>query len=72
MKATAAPTRVASTRFALWLIVGCGLLLLAAANIHLVYVATTTEPGCVAHAAQGKADAARGRFAAAQSSCTPR
>jgi hypothetical protein len=72
MKATAAPTRAAGNRLALWLIVACGLMLLAAANVHLVYVATTSEPGCVAHVAQGQADAARGELAAAQSSCTPR
>lgn len=33
----------------LWLLVPTGLLLLAAANIHLVYVAVRSQPDCIAH-----------------------
>jgi hypothetical protein len=56
----------------LWAAVGAGLLLLAVANGHLVYVAFTSQPDCVAHVRQGQGDAARGQFGAATSSCTPR
>ncbi len=66
----------------LWAAVGAGLLLLAAANGHLVYVAFTSQPDCVAHVRlgdvrlgdvqPGPGDAPRGQFGAATSSCTPR
>ena len=42
-----------------------GLLLLLIANSHLVYMAITSQPECVAHPMDG-------RFSAASSSCTPR
>ena len=42
-----------------------------AANAHLVYVATTSQPACVAHVRQGEGGAERGPFSAAQSSCSP-
>lgn len=32
-----------------WLLVPAGILLFAAANIHLVYVAVTSQPDCVPH-----------------------
>jgi hypothetical protein len=67
---TANPTR-ARTKTAIWLLVAAGLLLLAAANAHLVYVATASQPDCVAHLKQGQGDAARGLFSAAGSACTP-
>lgn len=51
-----------SRRLMIWLAVAAGVLLLAGANAHLVYVAATTQPECVAHARDG-ADAA------AKSSC---
>lgn len=54
---------------AVWLLVGFGLLLLAAANWHLVYVAITSQPDCVAHVRQG--EGTQGRFSAARSSCSP-
>jgi hypothetical protein len=53
---------------AVWLAVGAGLALIAAANWHLVYVATMSQPDCVPHVRQsnGSADT----FRAAVSSCT--
>ncbi len=59
-------------RFSLWLLVIAGLLLLIVANSHLVYVAMTSQPDCVAHVRTGMGDGSRGTFSAAQSSCTPR
>jgi hypothetical protein len=55
-----------------WLLVGFGLLVLVAANGHLVYVAMTTQPDCVAHVRQGEGNGMQERFSAARSSCTPR
>jgi uncharacterized membrane protein len=66
----AAPKR-ARTKTVIWLLVAAGLLLLVAANAHLVYVATASQPDCVAHLKQGQGDAARGLFSAAGSACTP-
>lgn len=56
-------------RLSLWLLVAAGLALVIGANWHLVYVAVTSQPDCVAHVRTG--DAARGSFSAAQSSCSP-
>ena len=72
MSATDAATRPIRTRVILWLAVGAGLLLLLAANSHLVYVAITSQPDCVAHLRQGEASPEHGKFSAARSSCTPR
>lgn len=49
-------------------LVAAGLLILvAAANGHLVYVAVTTEPDCVAHVEAG--NDAPGTYSAAKSAC---
>jgi hypothetical protein len=56
---------------ALWLLVGLGLLLLVAANGHLVYVAITSQPDCVAHVRHGEGSGTQDRFSAARSSCSP-
>ena len=49
-----------------WIAVGLGLLVFVAANIHLVYVAVTSQPACVPHLK----DAAEGTgFRAAKSAC---
>jgi hypothetical protein len=56
---------------AIWLLVGLTLLLLVVANGHLVYVAMTSQPDCVAHIRQGEGNGAHERFSAARSSCTP-
>jgi hypothetical protein len=58
-------------RLSLWLLVAAGLALVIGANWHLVYVAVTSQPDCVAHVRTGAGDDARGSFSAAQSSCSP-
>ena len=57
-------------RTVLWILIVGAVLLVAGANAHLVYVAMTSQPGCVRHARAG--DAGTGEFAAAQSACTSR
>ncbi len=54
-----------------WLCVTLGLVLLGAANWHLVHVAVTSQPDCVAHVRPGDGDPQRGILGAARSSCTP-
>ena len=63
----AAPHR---RKTAAWFLVGAGVLFIAAANAHLVYVAVTSQPDCVAHVRPGEATAARASFSAARSACT--
>jgi hypothetical protein len=54
-----------SGRGVAWLAVAAGLLIFAAANAHLVYVAVSSEPDCVPHwKAPGE-----GGYRAAKSSC---
>lgn len=53
-------------RLLLGLAVLAGLLVLAGANAHLVYVAATSQPDCVTHVKQPGAD---GLYRAAKSSC---
>lgn len=72
MSATGAATRQFRTKTIIWLAIGAGLLLLLIANSHLVYIAITSQPDCVAHVRQGEGSAKDGRFSAARSSCTPR
>jgi len=55
-------------RVYIWVLLGLGLL--GAANGHLVYVALTSQPECVAHVRSG-ASAQDGMLSAAKSSCTP-
>nr|WP_295469278.1 hypothetical protein [Mesorhizobium sp.] len=49
-----------------WLLVPTGLLLVAAANAHLVYVAVRSQPDCVPHL---KEAGAAGNYRAAKSAC---
>jgi hypothetical protein len=67
------PARMSSLtrKTVLTLLVGAGLLLLTAANSHLVYVATISQPDCVAHVRQSDDKSERGQFRAAVSSCQP-
>jgi hypothetical protein len=59
-----------STKTAVGLIVAGLVVLVLAANAHLVYVAVTSQPDCVAHLKQ--ADAGKsGSFRAAKSACSP-
>jgi len=57
-------------RTAIWVLVAAALLLVIVANAHLVYVALTSQPACVAHLRPGDA-APPGAFSAAKSACTP-
>jgi len=60
------------TTIRLWLLlVAVMAAIVVAANAHLIYVANTSQPACVAHLTRGKGDATRGLFSAAQSSCSP-
>ena len=59
-----------TSRAAIGLIVAGLVLLLGAANAHLVYMAVTSQPDCVAHLRQGD-EAASGSFRAAKSACSP-
>jgi hypothetical protein len=59
------------TTIRLWLLLAAMVAIVVAANAHLIYVATTSQPACVTHLEQGEGDAARGQFSAAQSSCSP-
>ncbi|HMM89109.1 hypothetical protein [Bradyrhizobium sp.] len=72
MNGADAATKQTRTRAIVWLAVGAGLLLVLAANSHLVYVAVMSQPDCVAHVRQGDGSAKDGKFSAAKSSCTPR
>ncbi|HRF09191.1 MAG TPA: hypothetical protein PL193_11195 [Xanthobacteraceae bacterium] len=54
---------------AIWIAVGAGIAVLLAANLHLVYVATSSQPECVAHARPGEGNSQQ--FSAAKSSCSP-
>lgn len=67
-----APDKPVRTKYVVWLAVGAALLLVAAANYHLVHVAITSQPDCVEHVRAGQGSAARGVFAAAKSSCSPK
>lgn len=59
-----------NTRRMVWLGVVAGVLLLVMANAHLVYVAFTSEPGCVPHTKQiGVENGASASFRAAKSAC---
>jgi hypothetical protein len=59
------------SRVAVWLLVVAGLIVVGVANWHLVRVAITSAPDCVAHVRAGEGRAGQGSFSAAQSSCSP-
>jgi hypothetical protein len=50
-----------------WLLVAAVLLVVAGANAHLVYVAVTSQPDCVAHLKEAGSQA--GEYRAAKSAC---
>src|SRR5512147_444534 len=52
-----------------WLSVCVGLIVLAAANAHLLYVAVSSQPDCIAHLRHGEANGTTS-FSAATSSCS--
>jgi len=55
-----------------WLTLALAAAVVLAANAHLIYVATRSQPACVEHVRRGDPGAERGQYAAAQSSCSPR
>lgn len=71
MNATAKTDQKRKSRpLRLWLLVAAVLALVLAANAHLIYVATASQPPCVAHVRQGEGSPTHGQFSAAQSSCS--
>jgi hypothetical protein len=62
-------SRKARTPIRIWLLVALAIAVVLAANAHLIYVATMSQPACVDHLRPGEASTARGQFSAAQSSC---
>jgi hypothetical protein len=69
MTGGAMKVRLGRRNAAVWFLVGAGLLLVAAANAHLVYVAMTSQPDCVTHIRPGES-AETGSFSAARSACS--
>jgi hypothetical protein len=63
-------SRRARTRIWLLAALALAVAVVLGANAHLVYVATMSEPACVDHLRPGQANAERGQFSAAQSSCS--
>jgi len=55
----------------LWVLLAVAAAVFIAANAHLIYVATMSQPACLTHLKQGEGNATRGLFSAAQSSCSP-
>jgi hypothetical protein len=60
-----------STKAVVGLVVAGLVALVLAANAHLVYVAVTTQPDCVAHLSQVDVGHS-GSYRAAKSACSPR
>jgi hypothetical protein len=52
-----------------WLSAGLGLIVLAAANVHLLYVAVSSQPDCVGHLRHGEGNGTTS-FSAATSACS--
>lgn len=69
MSDTAASHSVWRTKSIVWLSIGLGLIVLVAANVHLVYVAVSSQPDCVAHVRHGQGNGTNS-FSAATSSCS--
>lgn len=61
-----------NAKFWVWMAVTAGLLLVLMANVHMVYVAFSSQPDCIDHVKRGASVAEAGTFSAASSSCTPR
>lgn len=71
IRTTTRTTPLMGRKTIIWLLVAAGLVALAGANAHLVYVATSSQPDCMPHARIGDA-AGAGQFSAARSSCSNR
>ncbi len=52
-------------RMRIWILISGALLVFAAANIHLLYVALTSQPACVPHVKETGEDG----YKAAKSAC---
>lgn len=68
---TPLPATPKKRRLMIWVLVGSGLLFVLGANAHLVFVAVTSQPDCVAHVQLGEATSG-GQFGAAESACRPK
>jgi hypothetical protein len=69
--ASASGTRERRHKVAIFLLLIACLAALLIANLHLVLVATSSEPRCVAHVQMGAIPAGASGFTAAQSACSP-
>ena len=69
MSELAIDPRRRKTTLLVWLLVACGVIALLAANAHLLYVASASQPACVSHLRD--AGDGPGQFRAAKSSCSP-
>ncbi len=69
MIAAPSDSRRPSGKWAVVAVVAAGLVLLAGANAHLLYVAITSQPDCVDHVKPGETSRG-GTFSAAKSSCS--
>ncbi|MGL5166914.1 MAG: hypothetical protein ACRC9K_13605 [Afipia sp.] len=69
MDAATSPARLKMKPF-IMLVIGLSFILLVAANVHLLYVAVTSQPECVDHVRRG--DERNNSFSAAKSSCSPK
>jgi hypothetical protein len=69
MSGVAATHGRSKTKSIVWLSVGVGLIVFVAANAHLVYVAVSSQPDCVAHVRHGEGNGSTS-FGAATSSCS--
>lgn len=56
-------------RLLLWSAIAAGILLVVGANVHMLYVALTSQPDCVTHRKLGSGDGQA--YSAAQSACAP-
>lgn len=57
-------------RWTIGMIVAAGIVVLVGMNAHLLYVAVTSQPDCVAHLNLGEAATGNISFRAAKSSCS--
>jgi hypothetical protein len=59
------------TAWRVGLLVAGSVLVVAGAHAHLVYVAVTSQPDCLAHVRPTETGAPDGQYRAAKSACTP-
>lgn len=69
MIATPSDSRRPGGKWTVVAVIAAGLLLLAGANAHLLYVAMSSQPDCVDHVKPGETSRG-GMFSAAKSSCS--